>query len=99
MYDVTIVYISIYVCVYICVCVRVRVCACVRACICNLVQIPEDKWSSIIISYDNMCQLDGMKVANSPLPLPPPYNEMWLKVQKVIMSGNCKATYNKTYIT
>ena len=97
MYDVTIVYISIYVCVYICVCVCV--CACVRACICNLVQIPEDKWSSIIISYDNMCQLDGMKVANSPLPLPPPYNEMWLKVQKVIMSGYCKATYNKTYIT
>ena len=90
-------------CICVCICVyvrvRVRVCACVRACICNLVQIPEDKWSSIIISYDNMCQLDGMKVANSPLPLPPPYNEMWLKVQKVIMSGYCKATYNKTYIT
>ena len=47
--------------------------------------MPEDKWKDIIISYDNMCQLDGMKVAKSPLPLPPPYNEMWLKVEKVNM--------------
>ena len=46
-------------------------------------QVPEDKWQSIIVSYDNMCQLDGMKAAKAPLPLPPPYNEMWLKVQKV----------------
>ena len=30
-----------------------------------------------------MCHLDGMKVAKSPLILPPPYDEMWLKVEKV----------------
>ena len=35
-------------------------------------QVPEDKWQSIIVSYDNMCQLDGMKAAKAPLPLPPP---------------------------
>ena len=38
-----------------------------------------------MIGYDNMCHLDALKVAWKPLPIPPPYNEMWLSVTKVCM--------------
>ena len=61
-----------------------------------MLQVPEDKWHNIIVCYDNMCQLDGMKVANAPLPLPPPFDQMWLKVQKV---SNCLTTIAGTYNT
>lgn len=46
--------------------------------------IPEDQWESMIISYDNMCNLDKLRAAKRPLPLPEPYDKMWLKVKKVI---------------
>ena len=36
-----------------------------------------------MLAYDNMCHLDGMKVAKSPLPLPQPYDKKWLTISKV----------------
>ena len=49
-----------------------------------LSQIPSSKWSEIVLAYDNMCQLDSIKVAKKPLPLQPPYDQMWLTIQKVL---------------
>ena len=51
----------------------------------TLNKLPVEKWSDIIVSYDNMCQLDCLKVAQKPLPLEPPYDRMWLTVQKVCL--------------
>ncbi len=45
--------------------------------------VPTEKWSSVILAYDNMCHLDGLKAARSPLPLPEPYNNMWTAITKV----------------
>jgi len=45
--------------------------------------VPKEEWPNIVIGYDNMCHLDALKVARKPLPLPPPYNEMWLSVTKL----------------
>ena len=49
----------------------------------NLSSIPEDQWSEVIIAYDNMCQLDSLRIAKNPLPLPPPFDKMWMEVRKV----------------
>ena len=38
----------------------------------------------IILSYDNMCHLNNLKVARSPLPLPSDFSHMWLDVKKII---------------
>lgn len=48
-----------------------------------LSQIPTEKWSDDTLAYDNMCSLDSMKVAQKPLPMEPPYDQMWLSIQKV----------------
>ena len=48
-----------------------------------LKDIPPDKWSEVVISYDNMCHLDGLKAAQKKLPIPAPYCDMWKKVTKV----------------
>lgn len=40
----------------------------------------------MILAYDNMCHLDGLRVATKALPLPPPFSEMWLKITKIIDS-------------
>ena len=45
--------------------------------------IPRDKWGSVVLAYDNMCHLDSLKVARKPLPLPKPFDEMWLAITKV----------------
>ena len=45
--------------------------------------IPREKWSSVVLAYDNMCHLDALKVARKPLPLPKPFDEMWLAITKV----------------
>ena len=49
----------------------------------TLAKIETDEWSDVVLAYDNMCHLDGMKVAKSPLPLPQPYDKMWLTISKV----------------
>lgn len=67
-----------------------------------LKDIPDGQWGDIFIAYDNMCHIDGMKVAQKALPFSPPYDEMWLKVNKVIdslhianhKSEECKRKYN-----
>lgn len=48
-----------------------------------LENVPVQEWSDVVISYDNMCHLDSMRVAQNPLPLPQPYDHMWLSVTKV----------------
>ena len=48
-----------------------------------LQQLPKDQWKDVILSYDNMCHLDSMIVANKPLPLPSPYDRMWMDITKV----------------
>ena len=35
-------------------------------------------------SCDNMCNLDKLLVAKKPLPLPKPYDKIWLKVRKIV---------------
>ena len=52
-------------------------------------KVPEE-WKDIVLSYDNMCHLDGLKAAKLPLPLPPPYDQMWSSIQKIIDSLHIK---------
>ena len=40
----------------------------------------------IVLSYDNMCHVDGMRVAKKPLPRPSPYDRMWMDISKIINS-------------
>ena len=47
--------------------------------------LPIEEWSTVTLAYDNMCSLDSMKVAQKPLPMEPPYDQMWLSIQKVRM--------------
>ena len=46
----------------------------------------QESWGNIILCYDNMCHLDGLKAAKEPLSLPPPYNQMWIDIKKIIDS-------------
>jgi hypothetical protein len=46
--------------------------------------VPENEWGDFFLAYDNICNLDRLRVAKKPLPLPPPYDEVWLKITKVI---------------
>ena len=38
--------------------------------------VPEEEWKDIVLAYDAMCKLDGLKVSQQPLPLPEPYNKI-----------------------
>ncbi|XP_078376881.1 uncharacterized protein LOC144660166 [Oculina patagonica] len=59
-------------------------------------------WCQLYLAYDNMCHVDGMRIAKKPLPLPQPYSHMWLKINKIIDSlhisnhkdSNCKLKYD-----
>ena len=47
--------------------------------------MPEEQWGDfILLSYDNVCHLDKLRVAKKPLPLHKPYDEIWLKVRKIV---------------
>ena len=48
-----------------------------------LQHLPEDKWEQLVIAYDNMCHLNSLRAAQSPLLLPPPYDQMWIRVTKI----------------
>lgn len=56
----------------------------------------------VTLAYDNMCNLARLKVAQRPLPLPPPLDLSWSKVEKVIdvfhfanhISPECKKNFN-----
>ena len=39
---------------------------------------------AITVAYDNICNVEKMRITRKPLPLPPPYNKLWMNVQKII---------------
>ena len=39
----------------------------------------------VVLAYDNMCNLCRLRVAKSPLPLPPPLDKIWESVDKIII--------------
>ena len=67
---------------------------------------PLETWGDIVLCYDNMCHLDGLKAAKQPLPLPAPYDGMWRNIKKIIDSlhirnhvdENCKKKYSPATI-
>ena len=38
------------------------------------------KATKMTLAYDNMCNLDKLKVARNPLPLDKPFDEMWMNI-------------------
>ena len=68
----------------------------------HLTTLPPCEWCSPSIVYDNMCHVDNMCVARKRLPLPSPWCDMWLSVDKCIdrlhirnhVDPNCKLLYN-----
>ena len=60
------------------------------------------KTDEMFLAYDNMCHLATMKAACRPLPLPPPLNDVWHNVTKIIDSFHlpnhcsklCKEVYS-----
>lgn len=50
-----------------------------------LKDVPSEKWSEIVLSYDAMCKIDAMNVVKRPLPLPAPYDTMWSSITKVMI--------------
>ena len=49
----------------------------------TLKDIPTEEWHSVILAYDNMCHIDALRAARIPLPLPPPFHNMWKAITKV----------------
>ena len=47
-------------------------------------RLGREAWRNITLSYDNMCNLDSLKVACSPLPLPGDLKYIWQDIGKVI---------------
>ncbi len=66
----------------------------------RLQNVPENEWSDLFVAYDNMCQLNRLRVANNPLQLGP-YDAMWQKVTKIIdglhLSNHKNPTCNEKY--
>ena len=68
---------------------------------CHVTDIPEDQWSEIFISHD-MCHVDALNVAQKALHFHPPFDNEWLKANKIInslhtalnKSEGCKEKYN-----
>lgn len=60
----------------------------------------------IVLAYDNMCNLDRLKVARTPLPFEPPFDQLWLSIVKIIdvfhfrnhVSVHCRETYSPAKI-
>ena len=50
----------------------------------RLKDVPESEYEHSLLSYDNMCNLCKLKASQKPLPLPRPYDQMWLKISKII---------------
>ena len=63
----------------------------------SLGEIPD-----VTLAYDNICNVEKLKVAQTPLPLPSPFDKMWLGVKKVIdvfhfpnhISPHCKELFS-----
>ena len=64
-------------------------------CIFQVIPNPDD-WDKFVLSYDNMCHIDCLDL------LPAPFDEMWLKIKKVIdplhlknhIQPDCKVLFN-----
>jgi len=58
--------------------------------------------TTTVLAYDNMCHVDGLKIAKGLLPFDKPLDRMWLCITKVIdrlhirnhKQVRCKAIYN-----
>ena len=56
----------------------------------------------ITLAYDNMCNLDRLRVSKQPLPLEPPLDQAWHNIEKVIdvfhfsnhISSACRTKYS-----
>ena len=48
--------------------------------------LSREERKKVVLSYDNMCHLDNLKVAKKPLPLPGDLSHMWSDVGKIIDS-------------
>jgi hypothetical protein len=67
-----------------------------------LKEIPVDLWGNVVLVYDNMCHLDGMRAARCALPFPKPWDNMWQAIGKVLdrfhfsnhVDESCKVKYN-----
>ena len=65
-------------------------------------EVVEEMISSTILAYDNMCHVDGLKVASKNLPFQAPLDKAWLSLIKVIdklhirnhTDAKCKTLYN-----
>ena len=44
----------------------------------------QEKWNDIYLSYDNMCNLDRLKLLKNKLPLEGNLSNLWLNINKVI---------------
>lgn len=62
----------------------------------------KERIPKIVLAYDNMCNVDGLKIASTKLPLIEPLDEMWHLITKVIdrlhirnhKQIKCKTVYN-----
>lgn len=67
-----------------------------------LKEIPVDLWGNVVLVYDNMCHLDGMRAARCALPFPKPWDNMWQAIGKVLdrfhfsnhVDESCRVKYN-----
>ena len=62
----------------------------------------EEALSSICLAYDNMCHMDGLRMASLDLPLCKPFDKAWKLITKVIdrlhlrnhVDSRCKEMYD-----
>jgi len=61
-----------------------------------------ERMSRTVVAYDNMCHVDGLKLAKHDLPFQEPFDKMWHRVIKVIdrlhirnhKDTKCRTVYN-----
>ena len=49
-----------------------------------LSKLTREERQKVVLSYDNMCHLDNLRIAHKPLPLPGDLQYMWLDINKII---------------
>ena len=64
--------------------------------LCSLVKTTS-KVPEVTLAYDNMCNLDRMKVAQQPLPFPSPFDKLWLNVKIIDAFHFCNHTSEKCH--
>ena len=62
---------------------------------------PTGELPKVTLAYDNICNIDRMKVAQNPLPFPTPLDRLWLDIEKVIdsfhLSNHVSATCREKF--